>query len=132
MDRDVIKFLKFFTDLEISEINNLQNNNINELKILLANKTTAMLHGKKAAQNSEQAAQEAFSGNLLGANLPSVKIRSKEMQKACENNKSTMAAILQLENTKVEEVCNSSEGIVVPAHYNFPGQFVILGEFKEI
>ena len=52
-DRDVVKFLKIFTDLEISEINNLQNENINELKILLANKATEMLHGKKAAQNSE-------------------------------------------------------------------------------
>ena len=80
-DGDVIKFLKIFTDLEISEIDNLQINNINELKVLLANKATAMLHGKKAAENSEQAAKEAFSGNSLGANLPSVKIKSKELDK---------------------------------------------------
>ena len=40
---------------------------------MLANKATEMLHGKKAAENSEQAAKEAFSGNSLGANLPSVK-----------------------------------------------------------
>ena len=78
-DRDVLRFLKIFTDLEISEISNLQNNNINELKVLLANKTTTMLHGKKAAQNSEQAAKEAFSGNSLGANLPSVRIKSKDL-----------------------------------------------------
>ena len=38
-----------------------------------------MLHGKKAAQNSEQAAKEAFSGNLLGSNLPSIKIRAKSI-----------------------------------------------------
>ena len=75
----VIKFLKIFTDLEIGEIDRLQNNNINELKVLLANKATAMLHGKKAAENSEQAAKEAFSGNSLGANLPSVKIKLKEL-----------------------------------------------------
>ena len=80
-DRDVVKFLKVFTDLEINEINNLQSNNINELKILLANKATTMLHGKKAAQNSEQAAKEAFSGNTLGANLPSIKIKSKDLDK---------------------------------------------------
>ena len=80
-DRDVIKFLKIFTDLEINEINNLQKININDLKILLANKATAMLHGKKAAQNSEQAAKEAFSGNSLGANLPTVKIRLKDFNK---------------------------------------------------
>ncbi len=80
-DRDVVKFLKTFTDLEIGEIDSLQNNNINELKVLLANKATAMLHGKKAAENSEQAAKEAFSGNSLGANLPSVKIKLKELLK---------------------------------------------------
>ena len=80
-DRDVLKFLKIFTDLEMYEINDLKNNDINELKVLLANKATEMLHGKKAAQNSEQAAKEAFSGNSLGANLPTVRIRSKDLNK---------------------------------------------------
>merc|ERR1711991_647993 len=46
-DRDVIKFLKFFTDIKVDEIENLKKMNINELKVLLANKTTEMLHGKK-------------------------------------------------------------------------------------
>ena len=50
-DRDVLKFLNFFTDLNISELNELKNNDINSLKILLANKTTEMLHGKKEALN---------------------------------------------------------------------------------
>ena len=78
-DKDVVKFLKIFTDLEINEINNLQNNNINELKEILADKATSMLHGKKAAQNSNQAAKEAFSGNSLGSNLPTIKIKDKEI-----------------------------------------------------
>ena len=73
-DRDVIKFIKMFTDLEISEIKKLKKNNINELKILLANNATSLLHGEKAAKNSEQAAKEAFSGNSLGSNLPSINI----------------------------------------------------------
>ena len=80
-DRDVIKFLKIFTDLEIKKINSLKKNNINELKVLLANKATTMLHGNKAAENSEQAAKEAFSGKLLGSNLPSIKIKSKYLEK---------------------------------------------------
>ena len=49
--------MKIFTDLEISEINNLQNDNINELKILLAIKATEMLHGKKESKNSEKEVQ---------------------------------------------------------------------------
>jgi len=99
-DRDVIKFLKFFTDLEINEISNLQHNNINELKVLLANKATAMLHGKKAAQNSEQAAKEAFSGNSLGTSLPSVKIKSKNI----DNQTSIIDLIIlsKLEKSKSE------------------------------
>ena len=46
-DRDVVKFLKFFTDTKVNDIENFKHNNINDLKILLANKTTEMLHGKK-------------------------------------------------------------------------------------
>ncbi len=99
-DRDVIKFLKIFTDLEISEINNLQNKNINELKILLANKATTMLHGKKAAQNSEKAAKEAFSGNSLGDNLPSLKITSKDIDK--HMNIIDLIILSKFENSKSE------------------------------
>ena len=66
-DRDVVKFLKMFTDLDTLEIDKIKNEDINQLKIRLANETTSMLHGKKAAKNSEQAAKEAFSGNFLGA-----------------------------------------------------------------
>ena len=80
-DRDVIKFLKFFTDLDVNEINNLQNNNVNELKILLANKVTEMLHGKKEAIKSEKIAKETFSFNSSGSNLPSLKIKKSVLQK---------------------------------------------------
>ena len=71
--------MKNFTDIEIEDIKKIENNNINDLKILLANETTSMLHGEKAAKNSEQAAKEAFSGNVLGSNLPSIKINSKDI-----------------------------------------------------
>ena len=99
-DRDVIKFLKMFTDIDISEINALEEKNINELKILLANKATAMLHGEDAAQNSEQAAKEAFSGNSLGSNLPSVKIETTQL----ENNINIIDLIIlsKAENSKSE------------------------------
>ncbi|MDA9710041.1 tyrosine--tRNA ligase [Candidatus Pelagibacter sp.] len=99
-DRDVIKFLKIFTDLEISEINNLQNKNINDLKILLANETTTMLHGKNAAQNAEQAAKEAFSGNSLGSSLPTVKLKSKDLNK--QINIIDLIIISKLEKSKSE------------------------------
>ena len=59
--------------------------------------------------------------------------RAMAMQKACEINPSTMAAILGLDDAKVEEVCKSiTEEIVVPANYNCPGQLVISGSNKGI
>ena len=99
-DRDVVKFLKFFTDLEMNEIGSLKNNNINELKILLANKATEMLHGQKAAKNSEVAAKEAFSGNSLGKNLPSLKIKSSVVDK--QINIIDLIIMSKLENSKSE------------------------------
>ena len=71
-DRDVIKFLKFFTDIKIDEIEKLKNENINHLKVMLANKATELLHGKKDAVKSEKIAKETFSENSSGSNLPSV------------------------------------------------------------
>jgi len=73
-DRDVIKFLKMFTDISISEIEKIKNNNINDLKILLANKTTEMLHGKKESLKSENLAKSTFKEDSTGENLPSIKI----------------------------------------------------------
>lgn len=60
--------------------------------------------------------------------LKLVSQRAAAMQKACEIAPSTMAAVLGLEDEKVEEVCASVDGIVVPANYNCPGQLVISGE----
>ena len=80
-DRDVIKFLKFFTDTKVSDIENFEHNNINDLKILLANKTTEMLHGKKEAINSERIAKETFSENSTGSKLPSVQIQKSILNK---------------------------------------------------
>ena len=99
-DRDVLKFLKIFTNLETNEIEKEKNNNINELKILLANEATTMLHGRKAAKNSELAAKEAFSGNLLGSNLPSIKIKSKDLDN--EVNIIDFVILSKLENSKSE------------------------------
>lgn len=59
--------------------------------------------------------------------------RAMAMQAACEANSSTMAAVLGLEDAKVEEVCASIEGeVVVPANYNCPGQLVISGTNRGI
>ena len=99
-DRDVIRFLKFFTDLRIDEINSLDDSDINKLKILLANKTTEMLHGKKAADDSEEAAKEAFSGNVLGSILPSIKISKISLENKI--NIIDLIILTKLEKSKSE------------------------------
>lgn len=58
--------------------------------------------------------------------------RAMAMQKACELQPSTMAAIIGLSDEKVEEICASIDGVVVPANYNCPGQLVISGSMEAI
>ena len=99
-DRDVLKFLNIFTDLNIAEIKNLENNNINDLKILLANKATEMLHGKDEAINAENIAKETFSENSSGSNLPTININNSQL----ENNLTIVDIVIlsKLENSKSE------------------------------
>lgn len=64
--------------------------------------------------------------------LKLVSARAQAMQEACEINPSTMAAVLALPDEKVEEICDSVDGVVVCANYNCPGQIVISGENEAI
>ena len=123
-DRDVVKFLKNFTDMEIEDIKKVENNNINDLKILLANETTSMLHGEDASKNSEQAAKEAFSGNLLGSSLPSIKINSKNIDdkldiinlivlSKLEKSKSEIRRLIKGKAIKINDKVISDEKLII-------------------
>ena len=127
-DRDVIKFLKNFTDLEIEEIKKIENDNINDLKILLANETTSMLHGEDAAKNSEQAAKEAFSGNTLGSSLPSIKIDPKNIDNKfdiidliilskLEKSKSEIRRLIKGNGVKINDEIISDEKLVITNNF---------------
>ena len=61
-----------------------------------------------------------------------VAVRAQAMQRACEMNPGTMAAVISLPEDKISEICNSCEGIVVPANYNSKRQIVISGEVSAI
>ena len=78
-DRDVIKFLKMFTDLKLSEIEKISDKNINDLKVILANETTTMLHGKAAAKKAEQTAKETFEKGTFGDDLPVVNVKKNQI-----------------------------------------------------
>ena len=75
-DRDVLKFLKMFTDLKLNEIESISDKNINQQKIILANEATSMLHGAKEAEEAENIAKNSFLENSSGENLPDTKINN--------------------------------------------------------
>ncbi len=123
-DRDVIKFLKFFTDIDTAEIDKFKEKDINDLKTLLANEATRMLHGQKAAQDSEQAAREAFSGNSLGSNSPSIKINKEDIDKKLgiidlvilsklENSKSEIRRLIKGNAIKINDKIISDEKLII-------------------
>ncbi len=80
-DKDVIKFLKMFTDIELSEIEKVKNENINDLKILLADHTTTMLHGKDAADKAKETAINIFNKGIIGDEIPHFKIKDIDLNK---------------------------------------------------
>ena len=113
-----------------------------QLKETKVTQPAVFLHSVILAKSLENFAPEMVAGHSLGEfsalvaagalsfedGLRLVSKRAMAMQRACEIKPSTMAAVLGLEDSKVEEVCASIDGIVVPANYNCPGQLVISGE----
>lgn len=88
-----------------------------------------MVAGHSLGEFSALVANRALS---FGNGLRLVAQRAHAMQKACEAEPSTMAAIIGMEDQVVEEVCAGIEDIVVPANYNSPGQIVISGSIPGI
>ena len=82
-DRDVKRFLKFFTEIESKEIDKIvvKEKNINNLKILLANEATKILHGKEASNKAEKTASDTFKEGGLGLDLPEIKVKLSDIEK---------------------------------------------------
>ena len=78
-DRDVLRFLKIFTDLSLDNIAKIKDDNINKLKIVLANEATSMLHGKSAAEKAEQTAKNTFEKRSVGDDLPTININKNDL-----------------------------------------------------
>ena len=126
------------------------NGSEDDLKQTKVTQPAVFLHSVIAFRSIDNAKPEMVAGHSLGeftalvANgalsfddaLNLVAVRARAMQKACEINPSTMAAVLALADDKVEEVCrevqNETGEVVVPANYNCPGQLVISGSIKGI
>jgi [acyl-carrier-protein] S-malonyltransferase len=98
-------------------------------KVLGKNFAPQMVAGHSLGEFSALVANRTLS---FEDGLQLVAKRAAAMQKACELQPGTMAAVLGLEDAKVEELCATIDGIVTPANYNCPGQLVISGELKAV
>ena len=124
-DRDVIKFLKFFTELEKNEIEKLQEKNeINELKIILANNATKILHGKVKAAKAEKTASDIFKLGKINENLPTKGISRKDLEKEQNflellvkfnimNSKSEARRAIKNNGVKMDDILVSDENKIV-------------------
>lgn len=122
------------------------NGTADELKQTRVTQPAIFLHSVALALSSETFRPDMVAGHSLGEfsalvsngclsfedGLKLVYKRAMAMQKACEANPSTMAAILGLDDEVVEEICASIDEVVVPANYNCPGQLVISGSIKGV
>ena len=81
-DKDVVKFLKYFTEIKTENLDKIikEEKDINNLKILLANEATKILHGEKASTESENTAKETFLMGGVGKNLPEIKIKKDQIK----------------------------------------------------
>ena len=122
-DRDVLKFLKFFTDLSIESIEKIKDEEINKQKIILANETTSMLHGDKEAKKSEETAKKTFSENSLGSALPSISINKNQLNNLdivdlvilskLENSKSEIRRLIKGKGVKINNKTINDEKLIV-------------------
>jgi len=129
-DKNVINFLKFFTDLDVDKIDQFQTNNedINKLKTLLANKATEMLHGVTAAQDSESTAEKTFKDKSIGKNLPEIKIKKNIINKGLSlfdlvlqtklaNSKSEIRRMVKSNGLKINNLIINDESIIINKKY---------------
>jgi len=99
-DRDVLRFIKMFTDLTLKKIEEIKNKNINQLKIILANECTKMLHGNNEAKLAEETAKKTFEENSTGSGLPTISINQKKLSEKI--NIIDLVILSKLENSKSE------------------------------
>ena len=123
-DKDVLKFIKMYTDLPLDKIKEIKNKDINQLKIILANECTKMLHGPNEALEAEQTAKKTFDEKSLGDNLPKFKIKSSQIKKGLnvvdlilqsnlQNSKSEIKRIIKNKGIKINNITVENDKFLI-------------------
>lgn len=116
----------------------LRQTNVTQPAVFIHSVVAAMCHDGDAPDMVAGHSLGEFSALVVNGTLSFedalslVAVRAGAMQKACEAEPSTMAAVLGLEDQVVEDVCAKTEGVVVPANFNCPGQLVISGATEAV
>ena len=141
-DRDVVKFLRMFTDIEINQIDKLRSENINDLKIILANETTTMLHGKEAAKKAERTAEKTFKKGMVGEDLPTLKLEKEKIESGLNlidlvvtskllNSKSEVRRTIKNKGIKINNQTIQDEKFVLKVHHFENKNFIKLSHGKK-
>ena len=123
-DKDVVKFLQMFTDIELEKIEKIKNQEINQLKILLANETTKMLHGSDASKAAEKTAKETFVNKSVGADLPTTYMNKEIFEKGIDvinfvvmskltNSKSEVRRMIKNNGLRINNVIVTDEKKII-------------------
>ena len=141
-DRDVIKFIKMFTDIDLKKISQIEDDDINKLKILLANEATSMLHGKQAANKAQETAKKTFESGSIGSDLPSIKFTKKEIESGINlidlvivskllNSKSEVRRTIKNRGIKINNEIINDEKLIVSKEYFDKENFLKLSHGKK-
>ena len=141
-DRDVIKFLKMFTDIDLKKINQIKDDDINKLKILLANEATSMLHGKKAANMAQETAKKTFESGSIGSDLPSIKLSKKQIEGGMNlidlvvvskflNSKSEVRRTIKNRGIKINNEIVDDEKLIISVEHFTKDNFLKLSHGKK-
>ncbi len=125
-DRDVKRFLKFFTKIETTEIDELCKNekNINNLKIILANETTKILHGETASKKAERTSKDTFGDVGISLNLPEIKVKFEHVKNGINildflsnskivSSKSEARRVIANKGIKINDVIETSDKKII-------------------
>ena len=123
-DRDVLKFLKMYTDLTLKNVEEIKNKEINQLKIILANECTKMLHGNKEAKLAEETAKKTFSEKSTGAGLPVITLQQSQIDQKLdiinlilhsklEKSKSEIRRIIKNKGIKINNSTIDDEKLLI-------------------
>ncbi len=142
-DKDVHRFLKFFTDIRMEELEKLkEKKNINDLKIILANEATKILHGKMKSLKAEKTATEVFKFRKTSENLPSKNIHNKDVEKGLKilellvnyeimNSKSEARRAIKNNGIKVNDLLVTDENMIINySHFKDKNMKISFGKKK--